>query len=50
MAQWRENQVGVPANMLDHWAMYFDGSLMLGGGGAEILFISPKGEQLKYVF
>ena len=30
--------------------MYFDGSLILGGGGAGVLFISPKGEQLKYVF
>ena len=30
--------------------MYFDGSLKLGGGGAGVLFISPKGEQLKYVF
>jgi ribonuclease HI len=30
--------------------MYFDGSLKLGGGGAGILFISLKGEQLKYVF
>ena len=30
--------------------MYFDGSLKLGGGGAGVLFISPKGEQLKYIF
>jgi len=30
--------------------MYFDGSLKLGGGGAGVLFIPPKGEQLKYVF
>jgi ribonuclease HI len=30
--------------------MYFDGSLKLGGGGAGVLFISPRGEQLKYVF
>jgi len=30
--------------------MYFDGSLKLGGGGVGVLFISPKGEQLKYVF
>jgi ribonuclease HI len=30
--------------------MYFDGSLKLGSGGAGVLFISPKGEQLKYVF
>ena len=30
--------------------MYFDGSLKLDGGGAGVLFVSPKGEQLKYVF
>jgi ribonuclease HI len=30
--------------------MYFDGSLKLGGGSAGVLFISPRGEQLKYVF
>jgi ribonuclease HI len=30
--------------------MYFDSSLKLGGGGARVPFISPKGEQLKYVF
>ena len=30
--------------------MYFDGSLKLDGGGMGVLFISPKGEQLKYVF
>jgi ribonuclease HI len=28
--------------------MYFDGSLKLQGAGARILFIAPKGEQLKY--
>ena len=30
--------------------MYFDGSLKLRGSGVGVLFISPKGEQLKYVF
>jgi ribonuclease HI len=30
--------------------MYFDGSLKLGGGGVGVLFTSPRGEQLKYVF
>ena len=30
--------------------MYFDGSLKIDGGGAGVLFIYPKGEQLKYVF
>jgi hypothetical protein len=29
--------------------MYFDGSLKLDGGGAGVLLISPRGEQLKYV-
>ena len=29
--------------------MYFDGTLNLDGAGAGILFISPRGEQLKYV-
>jgi ribonuclease HI len=29
--------------------MYFDRSFKLYGGGAGVLFISPRGEQLKYV-
>ena len=29
--------------------MYFDSALNLDGAGAGILFISPRGEQLKYV-
>jgi ribonuclease HI len=50
MAEWRENQMKAPTNQLEHWVMYFDGSLKLSGGGAGVLFISPIGEQLKYVF
>jgi hypothetical protein len=49
LAKWRENQVPAPPNIPEHWVMYFDGSLKLEGGGAGVLFISPKGEQLKYV-
>jgi ribonuclease HI len=29
--------------------LYFDGSLKLGKVGASVLFISPKGKELKYV-
>jgi ribonuclease HI len=29
--------------------MYFDGTINLEGAGAGVLFISPQGEQLKYV-
>jgi len=50
LAEWREKQIPAPPSVLDHGTMYFDGSLKLGGGGAGVLFISPKGEQLKYVF
>jgi ribonuclease HI len=42
--------VEAPAILPAYWVMYFDGSLKLGGGGAGVLFISPTGEQLKYVF
>ena len=30
--------------ILDHWKMYFDGSLKLGGTGVGVLFISPDGK------
>jgi ribonuclease HI len=42
--------VEAPTNQPEHWVMYFDGSLKLGGGGAGVLFISLRGEQLKYMF
>jgi ribonuclease HI len=48
--EWRENQVEAPTNQPEHWVMYFDGSLKLGGCGVGVLFISPRGELLKYVF
>jgi ribonuclease HI len=35
--------------ILDHWKMYFDGSLKLGEAGVGVLFISPDGKQLKYI-
>jgi ribonuclease HI len=33
---------------MEVWRMYFNGSLKLQGAGAGILFIAPRGEQLKY--
>jgi ribonuclease HI len=50
MAEWQENLVEAPANQPEHWVMYFDGSLKLGGCGAGVLFINPRGEPLKYMF
>jgi ribonuclease HI len=49
MAEWKEDQIPTPVDKPQHWTMYFDGSLKLDGGGAGVLFISPRGEQLKYV-
>jgi hypothetical protein len=49
MAEWRENQIPTPVDKPEHLTMYFDGSLKLDGGGAGVLFISPRGEQLTYV-
>jgi ribonuclease HI len=49
MAEWRENQLPTPTERLEHWVMYFGGSLNLEGAGAGVLLISPTGEQLKYV-
>jgi ribonuclease HI len=49
MVEWRENQLPTPTEQLEHWVMYFDGSLNLEGAGAGVLLISLTGEQLKYV-
>jgi hypothetical protein len=49
MAEWRENQLPTPTERLEHWVMYFNGSLKLEGTGAGVLLISPTGEKLKYV-
>jgi hypothetical protein len=49
MAEWIEIQQPAPDTFFDHWKMYFDGSLKLGGAGAGVLLISLEGKQLKYV-
>jgi hypothetical protein len=49
ISEWAENQVQENAEPREVWKMNFDGSLKLQRAGAEILFITPEGEQLKYV-
>jgi hypothetical protein len=49
VAEWIEIQQPTLDAFLDHWKMYFDGSLNLGGASAGVLFISLEGKQLKYV-
>jgi hypothetical protein len=49
IVEWTEIQQPTLTVILDHWKIYFDGSLKLGGADASVLFISPDGKQLKYV-
>ena len=48
MSEWTEHQVPESAKVAEVWRMYFNGSLRLQGAGAGILFIAPRGDQLKY--
>jgi ribonuclease HI len=38
-----------PTSQPEHWVIDFDSLLKLGGG-VGVLFISPRGEQPKYMF
>ena len=49
IVEWTEAQQPTPTVILDHWKMYFNGSLRLGGAGDGVLFTSLDGKQLKYV-
>jgi hypothetical protein len=49
VSKWTEIQMPPPKEQPEHWIMYFDGALILEGAGVGVLFISPLGEQLKYV-
>ena len=49
IAEWTEIQDPPPDERPEHWVMYFDGAVNLDGAEAGILFISSRGEQLKYV-
>ena len=49
VAEWTELQTPKSAEDLEHWMMYFDGSLRISGAGAGVVLISPKKERFKYV-
>jgi ribonuclease HI len=49
VSKWTETQQSPPVEKPEHWKMYFDGSQNLEGAGASVLFISPQGDDLKYV-
>jgi hypothetical protein len=39
----------VSDNSLEHWKMYFDGSLNIDGAIVGVYFISSSGDRLSYV-
>jgi hypothetical protein len=48
-ANWEEHQYLPPALDSTYWRMNIDGSKMLGGLGAGVIFTSPKGDKLLYM-
>ena len=42
IAEWTDMQAPISVDRPEHWVMYFDGSLNLGGAGTGIFFISPS--------
>lgn len=49
IAEWYEQRLPTDSAKPKHWTKYFNGSLKIEGGGADILLISSTGERLKYV-
>ncbi|XP_072146582.1 uncharacterized protein [Setaria viridis] len=49
MAEWIEILKPSSLERPEHWTMYFDGALNLEGASTGVLFICPKGEQLRYI-
>jgi hypothetical protein len=50
VVKWTEIQQPTLETILDHWKMYFDGSLKLGRAGAGVLFISLDGKNSNMFF
>jgi ribonuclease HI len=49
LAEWVDTQLPTAPIQAELWTMYFDGSLMKIGAGADLPFISPLGKHVRYV-
>jgi ribonuclease HI len=49
LAEWVDTQLPTAPIQAELWTMYFDGSLMKTGAGADLVFISPLGKHVRYV-
>jgi hypothetical protein len=50
LAEWTGSQLPPTQVQAECWTMYFEGSLMKTGTGAGLVFISPLGVRMHYVF
>jgi ribonuclease HI len=48
IAEWTNTQLPPPQIQAKCWTLYFDGSVMKTGAGADLLFVSPLGEHMRY--
>jgi hypothetical protein len=48
VAKWTDTQLPPPQIQNECWTLYFDGSVMKTGAGADLLFVSPLGEHMRY--
>jgi ribonuclease HI len=48
VAEWTDTQLPPPQIQAKCWTFYFDGSVMKTGAGADLLFVSPLGEHMRY--
>jgi ribonuclease HI len=48
VAEWTDTQLPPLQIQAECWTLYFDGSVMKTGPGAGLLFISPRGEHMRY--
>jgi hypothetical protein len=49
IVEWTDMNTHVFDSSLEHWKMYFDGSLNIDGAGVGVYFISSSRDRLSYV-
>ena len=50
IVEWTEVQMPPTIANQEYWTMYFDGSLMKKGTGVGLVFVSPLGVRMRYMF
>lgn len=48
IAEWTNPEPKEVAQNLEHWLMYYDGTMGKKGAGARVILISPQGDAMRY--